>query len=527
MNNTYDVTVGKIRDSIVDALHGEDPNNLASVRDAADLRSILRTAFRADLNFFGRQREGVVADAITQAGAGALEDVESRMANKIVSVASALAGKMPLDSVRSDAIEENRLHLILLVASGSSQAAHYTSLGGAVFSEAYQRLEQEEAVHTERGRDGLDYLWDGPKKDDVSCVGTTGVNGGGTGDVPSDQRQGEQGSGGTESKDDQTRENGPRTPIWDRIPLKRLLAGAVGSLVILIAILDWAEIKPTCELVPLWDCPTDTLIAFVSNRDGNNEIYVMNPDGSGQKRLTNHAANDEHPSLSPDGRRIAFASDRDGNSNIWVMNADGSGAPERLTSHEKTDSWPSWSTQIGGGHHIAFASNRRGNYDIYIMNADGTDMTRLTQDPADEWAPSISSDGTIAFVSYLDGIPSIYALADRSVRRMTDLRSDDRNPSWSPDGRRIVFQSHRDGSWNIYAMNADGSDLPKRLTDDNLAHEMHPSWSPDGRRIAFTKDDGPEKAFIIYTTSADADGAEPTPLTDIRTVNSFMPSWSP
>ena len=67
------------------------------------------------------------------------------------------------------------------------------------------------------------------------------------------------------------------------------------------------------------------LIAFVSDRDGNQEIYVMNADGSGLTSLTNNAADDYDPAWSPDGRQIAFYSDRDGNWEIYLMNADGSG----------------------------------------------------------------------------------------------------------------------------------------------------------------------------------------------------------
>ena len=77
----------------------------------------------------------------------------------------------------------------------------------------------------------------------------------------------------------------------------------------------------------------NTKIAFVSTRDGNHEIYVMNADGTNLINLTNHpTAADQHPSWSPDGRKIAFHSYRDGNSEIYVMNADGAN-PIRLTNH--------------------------------------------------------------------------------------------------------------------------------------------------------------------------------------------------
>lgn len=102
----------------------------------------------------------------------------------------------------------------------------------------------------------------------------------------------------------------------------------------------------TCNLandrdVVAWS-PDGRKIAFVSYRDGNMEIYVMNADGSGVTRLTNHPGSDAHPAWSPDGRKIAFQSDRDGNSEIYVMNADGSGVT-RLTYSPAYDGEPAWS----------------------------------------------------------------------------------------------------------------------------------------------------------------------------------------
>jgi len=91
-------------------------------------------------------------------------------------------------------------------------------------------------------------------------------------------------------------------------------------------------------------------IAFVSSRDGNNEIYVMNPDGSNIIRLTNNPAADFTPAWSPDGTKIAFASNRDGNSKIYVMNTDGS-SPTRLTNEQADDYDPAWSPS---GTKIAF-----------------------------------------------------------------------------------------------------------------------------------------------------------------------------
>src|ERR671918_629330 len=163
-------------------------------------------------------------------------------------------------------------------------------------------------------------------------------------------------------------------------------------------------------------------IVFFSEREGNQEVYVMNAsDGSNQTRLTSANASDSDPSWSPDHTKIAFESDRDGNSNIYVMNADGSGLTQ-LTYEPTNDSNPSWSPD---GTKIAFGSNRDGNQEIYVMNAaDGSNQTRLT------------------------------------YNEVTDA-----GPSWSPDGTKIAFASAKDGNFEIYLMNAADGSVQTRLTN--------------------------------------------------------------
>ena len=281
-------------------------------------------------------------------------------------------------------------------------------------------------------------------------------------------------------------------------------------------------------------------IAFVSNRDGNREIYVMNADGSGQTRLTNNTENDWGPSWSPDGRRIAFSpygfthrvesqggeSYRAsyGNLEIYVMNADGSGHT-RLTNNTEGDGNPSWSPD---GRRIAFYSWRDenwgdGNSEIYVMNADGSGQTRLTNNTEGDRDPSWSPDGRrIAFTSSRDGKSEIYVMnADGSSQtRLTNNTDADWDPSWSPDGRRIAFTSSRDGKSEIYVMNADGSSQT-RLTNNTDA-DWDPSWSPDGQRIVFSSDrDGDHEIYVM-----NADGSDVRQLTH-NEVEDGWPSWSP
>ena len=121
----------------------------------------------------------------------------------------------------------------------------------------------------------------------------------------------------------------------------------------------------------------------------NNEIYVMNADGSGATNITNNAVFDGQPAWSPDGTKIAFFTNRDSTDEIYVMSADGSD-PTRLTFNTESDEYPAWSPD---GAKIVFTSARDGNKEIYVVNADGSGLARLTAHPANDKRPAWSPDG--------------------------------------------------------------------------------------------------------------------------------------
>ena len=238
---------------------------------------------------------------------------------------------------------------------------------------------------------------------------------------------------------------------------------------------------------PSWS-PDGRHIAFASDRDGREEIYVMGSDGSNQRNLTTDGGS--LPSWSPDGQRIAFKSYRDGDWNIYVMRSDGDSQYSLLRFPDGYYSLsPSWSPD---GQHIAFSAD-----EIYVMEADGSNYRRLTTDGGK--SPSWSPDGRhIAFHSWGGNDHEIYVMeADGSNQhRLTYKGGPDRSPSWSPDGRHIAFTSDRDGREEIYVMEADGSNQ-HRLTY-NSARDWFPSWSPDGHHIAFVSDrDGNEEIYVM------------------------------
>ena len=273
-------------------------------------------------------------------------------------------------------------------------------------------------------------------------------------------------------------------------------------------------------------------IAFTSDRDGNLEIYVMKPDGSGQTRLTNNDAFDGKPTWSPDGRRIAFHSNRSGGFEIHVMDADGSGQT-RLTNSDGFDGNPAWSPD---GRRIAFETDRDGNFEIYVMNADGSGQTRLTKNTASDIGPTWSPDSRkIAFHSNRDDADGrnreIYVMnADGSRQtRLTNAGSVASliRPAWSPDGRKIAYTAvvRTEGPSNpgIYVMDADGSDQDAVAQYGGV--EDYAAWSPDGSQILFSATSSVEGSKMeIWTMNADGTGLKK--LTN-NTARDFGPAWSP
>ncbi|HEX9366624.1 MAG TPA: PKD domain-containing protein, partial [Vicinamibacterales bacterium] len=193
---------------------------------------------------------------------------------------------------------------------------------------------------------------------------------------------------------------------------------------------------PANDWGPVWSRDGGK-IAFVSDRDGSREIYVMEASGANPTRVTHDVGFTGAFGWSPDGGRFAFASDRDGSLELYVTNADGSNLT-RLTNNAGFAGPLAWSPD---GSRIAFDCVGDGGADICAVNGDGTHFVRLTSDPArDSGAVFSPIDGRIAFMTERFGAgPEIAVMdGDGTVTRVA-AGTGGAQPVWSPDGHRLIF----------------------------------------------------------------------------------------
>ena len=260
-------------------------------------------------------------------------------------------------------------------------------------------------------------------------------------------------------------------------------------------------------------------IAFTSTRDGNPEIYVMDSDGTNQKRLTENQAENWHPAWFPDGTKIAFVSNQKGGfGQIYVMDADGKNR-NKLTDGERDEN-PDWSPD---GQKIAFTRRVEGRGHVAVMDADGHNVFKLTDGQVPSWSP----DGQkIAFEFLKDGINQVFQINGngQGFNRVTHDLANKKDPAWAPNGQQIAYGSLHEGFFQIYVVDADGRNRV-RLTH-NKVHHWHPAWSPDGQTIAYAISDVnvPDRGTIHLMT---ADGIYLKQLSDDHNAIDTHPDFGP
>jgi TolB protein len=218
----------------------------------------------------------------------------------------------------------------------------------------------------------------------------------------------------------------------------------------------------------------------------NSDIYIMNADGSGLKRITREPTLDRMPSWSPDGTKIAFMKDERAiqepeTRDIYTIRVDGTDL--RQLTDEGLDEYPAWST---GGKTVAFSRLTEANGRIYSVNAQGGGLRKLTDPSQGFWdsEPSWSPDSTKIAFTRVPGKrpnrPDVFTMNSdgTNTRKLTAKTEGAYSPDYSPDGKRIVFVGWEGGN-KLAVMNTDGTNV-RRLTPDSkgIVNESAPNWQP-------------------------------------------------
>ncbi len=290
---------------------------------------------------------------------------------------------------------------------------------------------------------------------------------------------------------------------------------------------------------------------------GNGDVILTDENGKPQQNLTAKSlANDSSPSVAPNRKTIVFSSDRSGRFALWIVNIDG-GRPRPLTPSGGSDTNPSYSPD---GKWIVFTCQRHGNSDICIVTSRGTDRRNLTNDSATElnasWSPdskkvvydriagaksdiwmigpkggtalditpnsplneldpSLSASGQLAFDAMdAKGSYDIYVTKPGSTQatKLTTDPAEDSVPVYSPDGKKLLFVSARTGEYEIFEMNADGSNQHD-VSNNSSAANVGPNWGPAPTRALsgqFHAENGTRVLFpcSISGTTGNDDGVD-------------------
>ncbi|PYI93836.1 MAG: hypothetical protein DMF03_00190 [Verrucomicrobia bacterium] len=285
-------------------------------------------------------------------------------------------------------------------------------------------------------------------------------------------------------------------------------------------------------LQPNWS-PHGQRIAYWSRpQGGQGDVWTMSADGSNAVQVTSGPSMDWNPVWSPDGKYLYFCSDRTGNMNLWrvpITEKTGKvlGEAEAVTSGAGTSS-----------QHISLAQD--GRRIAYVAQEEIKNLRKVTFDPSTEkilgepvpitrgslqgFFPDPSPDGDwLAYYSSGKQQDIFIIRTDgTSMRQLTDDAFKDREPRWSPDGKRIAFTSDRSGSSEIWAINRDGSGL-QQLTQMAGAH--HPVWSPDGTQMIYSVHTPKNAAYIFRVGQAWAD-QNLVALAELSDTSQIFESWS-
>ena len=236
--------------------------------------------------------------------------------------------------------------------------------------------------------------------------------------------------------------------------------------------------------------PTSGKIVFTSTRDGNSEIYIMNPDGSDQVNLSRDNAEDSEPVWSPNGEQILFVSDRDGSPDLYVMDSDGSSV-RRVFGSREYRSDPSWSPD---GRKITYVAGAESDPIIYTATIRGKFVERVAAGFMPSWSPN-GREIAFSAISVNRSPLSVFSLRNRTKKTLLSNKIPwIVYPAWSPRGNQIAF-SEIDGVFNqgflewgqasLFVVNRDGIGL-HQIAKDETTVAVEPVWSPYGDELIYT-----------------------------------------
>jgi Tol biopolymer transport system component len=307
--------------------------------------------------------------------------------------------------------------------------------------------------------------------------------------------------------------------------------------VLILILVSGCDAKPDSLTFPHSAAPVSG-IAFVTERNGNRDIYLIQPDGTGLTPLLVSPEPDSDPAFSPDGTMIAFRSRRDGSSELFLAAADGTGEWLNLVN-DPADSaddefYPAWHptgnllavftdrflppigdcTGILGVHHISFIP----------LDTSEPVIQHFDDLPGEQNSLTWSSDGrALAFSSICTGEFVRLYVWDQETKVVTPLTEDwysAYTPAYSPDGKWLAFSADRDGSPNIFLMDLQSGEM-HNLTQSEFT-DSHPTWSPDSQWIAFTRNlGGNDEIYMINVDGGEAQNLTNNPSPDL------FPAWSP
>jgi TolB protein len=262
-----------------------------------------------------------------------------------------------------------------------------------------------------------------------------------------------------------------------------------------------------------------TSIAFVSDRDGSKEIYLMDYDGHDQRRVTGHRSISLSPAWHPQGDRLAYVSFFGGSPGLYLADLV-SGKKTPIATEGSLNISPSISPD---GKLVAFARALGSNIEIFVSHLDGSGLRRLTNSPGIDTNPAWSPNGQeIAFTSSRGGTPQIYVMdaEGANVRRLTFEGDYCDQAAWSPDGTRIAFATRVEPNRFDIALLDVVSLSQMKLTQGPASNES-PTFAPDGRRLAYAAKQRGSVQIVVQALSPNV----PAEVLTFRGNNS-SPRWS-